>query len=983
MAYTDNLLSKNSADYTLNNASITDGKLIISAGGSAIYNVPQRVVDTLSDDYMMRIYTDGYVGDDVYAYRYIVYINSQDTTSETIKTHRDKFVIYPMNANGTEYHFSIAYDKPLSIQVIIESDAATQIASWELYNEVTASDVQVEIDELKEAVADANASYYFYSNPNQIAIPKGTIKDICTINFRANKQAYIIFDGTFILNCDFPEEYDQSVDTYTYDDALLKLYFYVNATLIQTQVHKATAFVEPYLLTTTATLRNGNNTSGILTIKLEAITSDTVIEIGGSHGYLTTKNFEYKDFNIDVTNMPAKISYFSNELLDYSGLVVSKLYSDGTSEPITTQCKFTPPNGSLLSDYADFSKASYYTLEVFCTYEELNYWGEMIQYVASFELDVEQYAPDDMIITNPTKMSYKAGEAWDYTGLEVKIRYTDGSIHNVTNYSVYPTEGTPYDPSVTTRATITWSASPLQTLQDYIDTDFIDVDDVIIDTLPDKIDYVDGDTWDYSGIAVSAKYSDSTVIDVTNICNYIPANGTMYNGANTTVGIARYTPIGQTPLQNYFETNYAYSAQLCIIDEPDVLSYRNGQQINYDGLNVGILYINNTIEPVNNYSLSIPNGSLMPNYDVTSTISYNLNGDILDTDLDFYLIDNNSIDLADLPGSIAGAILGGDVYKNYDTGKTIFAITNVHSAISLYKYGYNKIIVTTRPIRDAYNGGGRFNYMVLSNKLNIQSNIHYHDVNYEDAFNIYRGVNLDVVFSKGLFSAERTKNAFNKVKPLTGNYKEMYRNGVGVYVPTLSPVEPDWYTNPEYNFSGNVTLPTETTFNNFCMSITTMHNMHIKAPINARYGLDIVRPCLTNQNKYGYLTDDIYFDSKKSFCRFRYVSDLTSASSPTYINNIYFNDSVTFASFQYATIFSSFRGNIYYPRNSAVHIGYDNSIFNGLSLDQAYIDPSIQHGFFYDYYNKDYVTPPHCNIYAGSFIVHDTRLAAAANLIQY
>lgn len=708
MSYTDNLLPKVQTAYSVVNTTISNGIMHIGNNGSATYSIPSSTLDKLSDDYMLRIINDNYDGDS-YLYMCIITAVSQDTSSESLATYTDVFYVYPAELDGANYHFSLTYDKPLSISVTFESTSAVDVTTWELYNEVTASDVQSEIDELRESVNDANASYYFDSNSSLIHIGKGTTFDIATVHYRANPQAYIMYHGIFVLDVDFCE--DISDDTYTYDDAICRVYYYLNNTLIQTQVHRFTGFVEPHLLNLMAVLRNGEATNGVLKVKLESVNSAIDINIGDGHSYVTTKNFEYKDFNIEVTTKPTKLHYYDNEQLNYNGIVVSKVYKDGTREAITQQCSFNPPNNAPVADFADFVRSSIYTLEVMCSYQELNYWGELITYTASFDVTIEQNVPEDLRISGPAKTNYKEGELWDYAGLSVSVLYTNGAILPAVDYSIYPPAGTVYNAAETQQATVTFSSNALVTLRDTIDTNWIDVTDIIIAQNPSKMAYIDGELWDYSGLVVNAVYSDGTQIDVTSLCSMSPVNGAVYVGSDTSIATISYKPGSQYPLLNTVETEYIYTESIDVTSQPHRMLYNEGDSISYDGLSVALTYSNGTSIPITNYNLSIPNGYTMPADDLTSVISYN----DLTHDLMFYLADN-TLDLGDLVNSGIGNNGGpGNLYKyiDYTNWGNYVELSDIF-AYSAWEDGYDTLVlpdnINGTPVRFAQyvNVGGEF-----------------------------------------------------------------------------------------------------------------------------------------------------------------------------------------------------------------------------------------------------------------------------------
>lgn len=120
-------------------------------------------------------------------------------------------------------------------------------------------------------------------------------------------------------------------------------------------------------------------------------TSDTEGEIQISytdHG-ITVQTSTYVEVvqelictGIEVTTPPNKVAYNLGDTLDYTGLVVTAHYNDGSSVIVTDSCTMTPANGS-------YAQTSISSVSVAYTYKSVTYY-------ASFEISVsassnEQY----------------------------------------------------------------------------------------------------------------------------------------------------------------------------------------------------------------------------------------------------------------------------------------------------------------------------------------------------------------------------------------------------------------------------------------------------------------------------------------------------------------------------------------------------------------------------------------------------------------
>ena len=130
---------------------------------------------------------------------------------------------------------------------------------------------------------------------------------------------------------------------------------------------------------------------------------------------------------IEVTSYPAKMSYLADEPIDYTGLIVSAVFGDGSKTNITPDCTINPEESSPYDSGDD-------------EYIEIEYVTWTVKYATGFDLTHNYIVSLD--ITPPTKVDYKYGEILDYTGLVVNARYRDGTITDVTQSCTYdPAEG--------------------------------------------------------------------------------------------------------------------------------------------------------------------------------------------------------------------------------------------------------------------------------------------------------------------------------------------------------------------------------------------------------------------------------------------------------------------------------------------------------------------------------------------------------------
>ncbi|MDE7095109.1 MAG: bacterial Ig-like domain-containing protein, partial [Anaeroplasmataceae bacterium] len=115
-----------------------------------------------------------------------------------------------------------------------------------------------------------------------------------------------------------------------------------------------------------------------------------------------------KAVSIEIKKQPDKTTYIEGELFDKTGMVVEATYDDDSKKEITDY--MVMPNAEVALGLEMFS----------VTYGDLEVFGS-ITVVAKEILSVE-------VETMPTKTSYKNYEAFDPTGLVLKVSYNNGKF---------------------------------------------------------------------------------------------------------------------------------------------------------------------------------------------------------------------------------------------------------------------------------------------------------------------------------------------------------------------------------------------------------------------------------------------------------------------------------------------------------------------------------------------------------------------------
>ena len=111
---------------------------------------------------------------------------------------------------------------------------------------------------------------------------------------------------------------------------------------------------------------------------------------------------------------------------------------------------------------------------------------------------------------------------------------------------------------------------------------------------PSKVDYLEGDVWNPSGLSVTASYSDGTTKDVTGSCQV--------TGYDSTPGVKTIT-ISYSGFETAFSVNVRRKEldRLEIVSPPKKTTYNIGEALDYEGLQLKAYYNNGTSENVVNY----------------------------------------------------------------------------------------------------------------------------------------------------------------------------------------------------------------------------------------------------------------------------------------------------------------------------------------------------------------------------------------------
>ena len=151
------------------------------------------------------------------------------------------------------------------------------------------------------------------------------------------------------------------------------------------------------------------------------------------------------------------------------------------------------------------------------------------------------------VSTAPTKVSYKAGEALDLTGLKIQSITTDGDTEtytDITGWTTSPASGTTLYED-TSSILISWTSGG----KTYTTTQAITVQRALTGlsvTAPTKTSYYKGDALDLTGLVATATFSSGATEPVTGSCTFSPKDGSTLSSFGIKTITATYVENGVT-----------------------------------------------------------------------------------------------------------------------------------------------------------------------------------------------------------------------------------------------------------------------------------------------------------------------------------------------------------------------------------------------------------------------------------------------------
>ena len=304
--------------------------------------------------------------------------------------------------------------------------------------------------------------------------------------------------------------------------------------------------------------------------------------------------------SLAVTTPPTKTVYEAGDSFDKTGMVVTVTYDDETTREVTNY------------------NCSPVVLSINDTYVTISYREMMTTVTTTQPVTVKNLLKKIQIITPPTETAYEIGDTIDLTGMVVYAFYSDGSSHEISNYT--------YSPHVVssasdTEVTITYTEDGITktAIQDITVGNTPNLVSIAVSVPPTKVIYKAGEYFDPSGMVVTATFDNGTTKNVSGY-TYSPTRTLQQDDSVITISYTK-KGITKTTTQNI---TVVYLTSIAITNPPTYTSYYDDEIFNTAGMEVTAYYSDSTSAVITTYSIS-PSGALP--YGTTSvTISYSEGG---------------------------------------------------------------------------------------------------------------------------------------------------------------------------------------------------------------------------------------------------------------------------------------------------------------------------------------------------------------------
>ena len=274
--------------------------------------------------------------------------------------------------------------------------------------------------------------------------------------------------------------------------------------------------------------------------------------------------------SIEITKQPTKTEYIEGQKINTTGMVVIATYSDNTTSEI--------------SDYEIDLKDE---LKISDEKVIVTYGGKS----AEFDITVKENTVTKIEITKePTKTEYIEGQDFDATGMIVKATYLDGTEKEITDYTIENGNELGKDVTEVEIKFGKFSAFVSVTVSENI------LVSIEVTTQPTKTEYIEGQTFDKTGMIVTGTLLDGSNIEISG-----------YSVSESKLSI------DDTKIEVVFKEKITYVnivvkknivAKIEITKLPNKTQYSVGEKFDATGMVVKAKYLDGTEKEITDYKIT-------------------------------------------------------------------------------------------------------------------------------------------------------------------------------------------------------------------------------------------------------------------------------------------------------------------------------------------------------------------------------------------
>lgn len=320
-----------------------------------------------------------------------------------------------------------------------------------------------------------------------------------------------------------------------------------------------------------------DNTSEVIDVTVDMTTGGNINHLGKQTitvSYLgKSDTFEITVTSVSISSLrldaaPNKLIYLEGQKLDLTGMVLVAVMNNETEKQVSA--------GYTVTGYSDEPGTHTVTIE---------YMGKTV----TFDVTVEPRSVVELVLKSaPSKTEYVAGQPFDPTGMIIVATYDNGDVEVVEDYELSGFDDVPGLKTVIAAYCGKYVVFPVSII-DRVMTDFK------ITSYPAKLDYLQYDAFDATGLEVVATYNDGITEKVTDY----KMIGFSSNPGTHTISIA-YKGWVETFTVNVTPrilTNL-------IVETPTKLTYYLGEEFDATGLKVTACYNNGQQVVVDDYTVT-------------------------------------------------------------------------------------------------------------------------------------------------------------------------------------------------------------------------------------------------------------------------------------------------------------------------------------------------------------------------------------------